>query len=115
MDEAGIVYSSWIKYKFELKTYFFFNDDHGDTIRADFTINDQNLVYRRTHLIELLHMFLFKRIRIFVNAPKTFVQVLHDFLRTNNPDDLSRTISIRPKLTACIRSNKHMTVLGYSM
>src|SRR5258706_1582716 len=115
MDEAGIVYSSWIKYKFELKTYFFFNDDHGDTIRADFTINDKNVVYRRTHLIELLHMFLFKRICIFLNAPKTFVQVLHDFLRTNNPDDLSRTRSIRAELTACIGCNQHVTVVCHSM
>ena len=63
-----------------LETEFFFDNNHCDALRAKLAVDDQNLVHACAHVVKLLHMFLLKRIAIFLNAPKAFVQVLDDLL-----------------------------------
>src|SRR5258706_9073027 len=90
---------------FQLKTYFFFHDDHRDAIWSDLAVDDQYFVHTSAHVIELMHVHIFKRVAIFLNAPEAFIQVLDNLLGADHPNHFSCAGGIRRKLTTCVRGD----------
>src|SRR6188474_1704071 len=60
-------------------------------------------------------MDFFERHVIFLDSSQALVKILDQFLRTNYPDDLSRTRRVGSKLAAGIRGDHHLSVFSHSM
>src|ERR1043165_1404100 len=98
MAEAVMFLSWFVEEELGLIAQLFLHNDHRNTIRTNFTIDDQHLAHIGTHIIELPHVFCFKGQDILIDASEAFIQIFDKLLRTHDPNDLSRTRGIWPEL-----------------